>query len=205
MPFIPVPGGAQVEMRYTLDEQACENVFWVSGLANESPVIDLQNIGRIFRDWWVANIKPLQPATIVLREVYVTDQSSASGATWTEAGTLPQAGSGTGQSLPSNCALVVSLRTALRGRSFRGRSYFFPLREQDVVENEVGTDLVTALLTAYGQLILDLVDEDYHLAVCSRFSGGDPRAAGVLTPVQAVTVVDRTIDSQRRRLPGRGR
>jgi len=46
--------------------------------------------------------------------------------------------------------------------------------------------------------------------VASRFSGVDgdgkpiPRTAGVVTPISNVIVVDRVLDSQRRRLPGRG-
>jgi len=40
--------------------------------------------------------------------------------------------------------------------------------------------------------------------VVSRFHDNAPRTAGVVSFINAATVVDATVDSQRRRLPGRG-
>ena len=50
----------------------------------------------------------------------------------------------------------------------------------------------------------------YTWVVASRFSGVDaegdpiPRAAGITTPITTVLIVDNLVDSQRRRLSGRG-
>ena len=205
MAFVPVPNGAQVEMRYSYLGERVENVFWVYVPGSASPdVADLEAIAGIFHDWWDGHIKTIQSANATLREIYVTDQSSSAGSAFTFSTGLPADGANTQEPLPGNVSLTVSLRSSLRGRSFRGRSYIIGLTENQVSGNLLTTAAANAWLAAYDELVNALNTGPYILAVCSRVSGGAPRAAGVLTPIIDAVLVDTYVDSQRRRLPGRG-
>lgn len=205
MPFVPTPNGAQVEMRYGYLGERVENVFWVyvPGAASP-PVSDLEAIGGIFFDWWNDNIKTIQSANATLREIYVTDQSAQFGGAFTYSTGLPADGANVQEPLPGNVALCMSLRTAQRGRSFRGRSYIVGLTENQVSGNLLTAPAAAAWLAAYDELVNLLNTGPYILSVCSKRTGGNPRAQGVLTPVIDAVLVDNVVDSQRRRLPGRG-
>jgi hypothetical protein len=121
-----------------------------------------------------------------------------------------------GTSTPNIYALgstfVVSFRTDLRGRSFRGRNYVIGLTEDMVDGNSLEAGVSEPWRLAYAHLGTLVADIDWTWVVVSRFSGVSgsppeptPRVAGVTTPITSVVVVDQFIDSQRRRLSGRGR
>jgi|SRR5688572_12924668 len=205
MPFIPTPNGIQVEMRYSYLGERCENVFWTNWTGGSPPAAaDLSTIGELFWEWWDAQIKPIQSANATLREIYVTDQSAADGAAATFTAGLPADGGNVLEPLPGNVSLCISLRTAKRGRSFRGRSYIIGLTENQVAGNALTAPSAAAWLAAYDVLVSSLAASSNQLCVCSKFSLGLPRAAGILTPVTDAVIVDNVVDSQRRRLPGRG-
>jgi hypothetical protein len=77
--------------------------------------------------------------------------------------------------------------------------------------NQIDSATAAAFVDAYSLLLDFGQDIGASWVVVSRFSGVDangdpiPRAAGVTTPITSVLVVDNIVDSQRRRLPGRGR
>jgi len=60
------------------------------------------------------------------------------------------------------------------------------------------------ILDAFTQLITQSNVAGIPFVVVSKKSGGLPRAIGLSTPVQQSVIVDNILDSQRRRLPGRG-
>ena len=59
------------------------------------------------------------------------------------------------------------------------------------------------MIAAYAQLVSDIHTGGNELVVCSRFHNKAPRTAGVGTEITRVNV-DINLDSQRRRLTGRG-
>jgi len=153
----------------------------------------------------VTNIKPLVPNTVVYRETYAVDLSSASGGVFTASGANGETGAISFEQLPNNATLVCTLRTAQRGRSYRGRIYHIGLTEGQVVANTVVPGIITSLSLAYAQLLNTANFGGCELAVLSRYNANAPRLIGVATPVIDTLFADPTIDSQRRRLPGRGR
>lgn len=205
MPFIPVPNGVQVEMRYGYLGERVENVFWVFVDDEPAPTVaTMSTIAGIFYSWWNTHVKTIQSANATLREIYCTDQSAQNGGAFTYTTNLPADGANVQEPLPGNVALCVSLRTAQRGRSYRGRSYIVGLTENQVQGNLLTSASASAWLAAYDALVNELNTPPYQLAVCSRFTAGAPRVAGVLTPIIDAALVDNVVDSQRRRLPGRG-
>ena len=204
MPFIPVPGVIQAELVYAWDGQVVENVLHYTVDA-EVDVAAQQGLGGALVDWFDTLLQPLVPSTLILNEVRLSNLSSefAPGASWTGGLPLPGTLAG-GLSLPNNVALTMTKRTDMRGRSFRGRIYHPGLSESQVTGNAIVSGTLVSLLAAYNAMkTLTAGSLNYQLVVVSRFQGGEPRAEGIATEVTTITS-DGIIDSQRRRLPGRG-
>lgn len=117
---------------------------------------------------------------------------------------LPLAGTGGSVQLPNNVTLCIKWTTENRGRSFRGRTYHVGLTESQVTDNEVVAVAMGQFTTAYGALLTDLATAGWPLVIASRYANNQPRITGVATLVTGFSI-DPFIDSQRRRLPGRGR
>ena len=212
MPFVPVPNSALVEVRFLNFLQHVENTLWFNR-ADAPDVANLTALATAVKAWWLAQMKPLQPTSVLMNEVVATDMSSATGPQVSIPAVTGDQGVVSSPSLPNNCSLAVSFRTASRGRSFRGRNYIPALWEQGVDDNTVQPTIVAAIQLAYEQLIIDtgIAAAGWTWGIASRFHGVDaqhkpiPRATGIFTPIVSVVIVDPTVDSARRRLPGRGR
>lgn len=211
MPFVPVQNVALVETRCTLDFQQVENTLYFRFPAIPGSSV-LTTLGNEVLTWWQNVFAPLVSSALVLREVVVTDLSSATGPQVTVVPTgLLQGGNLIGPIANSN-TLTVSFRTANRGRSFRGRNYVLGLSSSDLSgANNIKGTTITALVTAYEGLF-DVADNASAVwVVVSRFSGVDasgkpvPRVTGISTDITTVVVVDDVLDNQRRRLPKRGK
>lgn len=115
------------------------------------------------------------------------------GSTATTVISHPHSGAVGLDNLPANVALVITLRTGLRGRSHRGRVYQNGFTEG--ANQSIGTPLaaaVTGVLTQWQNLLTALAGTGVSLVVASY-------KTLTATDVAAVTV-DGIWDSQRRRL-----
>ena len=206
MAFIPVPNTAQAELIYIWQDQVVENVLYFTTGAPMTPVM-LQMIASDLKAWWIADIQDLQGVDIALREIKVTDLETESSPVFTLTSGLPLNGNVASEPMPGNVSLCVSFRSAGRGRSSRGRNYFPGLTENQVQGNIVTSGVITSLLTAYGRLQTGdaMFDSQAGWVVVSRFHNKAPRAIGLAQPVTSVVIIDPFVDSQRRRLPSRGR
>lgn len=211
MAFVPVPNTVLAELRMLYDSQKVENTLWFDlGAAPTATVMEALAGGLL--SWWTNFYAPLCQVGVQLREVCITDMSSATGPQIIEAATTGNFGLNTSPPKPSSAALTVSFRTAARGRSFRGRNYVVGLTQDSLNLNTVTDAFANACVTAYSALLPSGTAEHPGVwVVASRFHGigADkkpiPRTTGIATPIIAVSVVDKTVDSQRRRLPGRGK
>jgi hypothetical protein len=203
MPFVPIPNTVKVETCFSWDSQAVENVYHVrvSGDINEAL---LDNLNSLFYTWWSQYPANLQANTLLVTRTIISDASQQYGVAKEYAPGVINAGQVTNSpALPNNVSVAVKWNTGLRGRSYRGRTYHLGLYEAAVTGNNVIPTTVAALISAYTALMTTLDAQGYELVVASRFQGNLPRVTGVATPALTVTC-DSTIDSQRRRLPGRG-
>jgi hypothetical protein len=73
-----------------------------------------------------------------------------------------------------------------------------------VVGNEVNGTFLAGLIASYADLLGHVNIGANTLCVVSRFHNNSARVSGVATDILSVSA-DPVIDSQRRRLPGRGR
>lgn len=107
--------------------------------------------------------------------------------------------------LPSNATLCVSLRTGLTGRSARGRFYSVGATFGDVLTADVFTAAyVAAVVATIVAISTQAGAAGWTLVVLSRRNAGVALTAAVARPVTQIYAVDNNVDSQRRRLKGRG-
>jgi len=201
--FVSTPGGLEVVMNYLQSAQKLANVFHVQVDDPTSGTVR-QQIAQAFYDWWVAEMAPLTSGAVELTDVLVRDIENELGGQYTLVPPTLTVGALSEEALPNNVTLAVAARTALSGRSYRGRTYFVGLTDNNVIANETPTDFVTSVQNALAALQNTYIEQGV-LAVLSMVNNKTPRVAGVLTPIIAWLVTDRIVDSQRRRLPGRGR
>lgn len=210
MPFVPVENVAEAEMRMLLDNQKIENTLWFQH-DGEILAADLDELTDALQHWWDVSYAGLTTGLNFLREVFAADQTSSTGLVSTHDGEGAN-GDGSTTYLPNNVSIVASFRTAQRGRSFRGRNYIAGIPTDKTSDaNHIQSSYASEIITAYNDLLgPDALVTGWTWGVASRFSGVDgdgkpiPREAGIFTPITATVVVDLVIDSQRRRLPGRG-
>jgi hypothetical protein len=204
MQFVPVAGTASVELIYDAMGNKCENVLHFK--ASSTPINEaaLTQLAEAVFTWYSTTGKVLQHSSVSLSAIVCKDLTSATGPAIEYSVGLPIAGTNpSGTALPLNVTAVVSFGTALRGRSYRGRLYAIGLVTGNATGNTLDTGYRTALVNAYAGLNTAAGTEGWNQVVVSKFTNKAPRTAGVATPVSSVSV-DANVDSQRRRLNGRG-
>lgn len=211
MPFVPVPNTALIEVVYEWDDQIVENTLYYKNTSTPG-LTELAALTDAIRAYIVDQLLPALTSAIQLVRVVGTLLDVVDGLQVFSTTDLPIAGAG-GSGVPNNVALCVSFKTANRGRSARGRNFIPGLPVAGVTNNTVGSTLRTAFETAYTGLIGIGGDDGWSMVVVSRFSGftivdgkkvPTPRTEGITYDITNTTIIDPTVDSQRRRLPGRG-
>lgn len=203
MPFVPIPNTVRCELRFTQDNQQVANIFHVE--KNEPLTVgDLNTIGGVFVTWW-SGMSSLIADDVTFREIDMRDQTSPGAIGILYNTGLPLSGSAGAFALPNHVTAAIKWGTGLTGRSYRGRTYHIGLTEAQVTKNQIVSTVVEDLLILYNELITDMVTAGYSLVVASRYANNAPRVTGVTTPILTAAFADVVVDSQRKRLPGRGR
>lgn len=204
MIFIPVPNCAKIELVYDIDGQTLENVMYFEGDHNPTEQ-DLLNLAADAKTQWEATWRLQQGAGCDLRKIKATDAGQEDGAAVEVSATGLHLGARNVEMMSNNVTACISLKTAKRGRSYRGRIYLPGITVDEVDTNTLAADTVTALTAGFSYWnFLDNGGEPWALVVASKFHNNAPRTVGVATTVTSF-IVNKTVASQRRRLPGRGR
>jgi hypothetical protein len=205
MAFIPVSNCLQVKMIYTLGGQRIQNNLYFT-LDHEPTATDRANLATAMHTWWTNQLKPNLTSDIALVEIDVLNLSSSSAPgtqlfiSPAEAGTLSAT-----VGMPSGSALVATFRTDLRGRNYRGRNYVGGLSGNALTSpTTYNTTQIANIISAFAWLMDTAHTALFIWSVVSKFVNKAPRSTGIKIPVTAVTM-DSALDSQRRRLLGRGR
>lgn len=202
MPFVPVSNTVEVTIKCLYDQQLAENTLYFTHDAGAPSTADIADLLATLESWFGTNLLSAASQDVQLFSLHGRDLTTSAG---------PQADRSSGMTgvlldpqLPNNDTLAISFRTGVAGRSFRGRNYIIGLTTAQVTRNIVNPDVLSILLAAY-EALPTAVSPDWAHVVVSRKSGGLWRTEGVATPVASYVVTDNIVDSQRRRLPGRGR
>lgn len=205
MPFVAAPNIIEVEFRYTLFGQQCENRIMVDNLAAVDAAA-CEAAAILAWNWWETSYAANITSGCALREVVATDLTASDGAQFTYAPDTTTAGTGSGSAMPNEVSLCVSLRTASRGRSARGRWFVAGIPNTQMANaNNIETSYGSAVTSDISTLLAAFATAGQQVVIVSYISGGDPRPGGpVYYPVESCLIVDTVVDSQRRRKPGVG-
>lgn len=177
-------------------------------LHGEQPGIIAPDVATLEGDvvaWWNTDVggggaqKTIHAAAISLVEVTLQRVEPFEPIVSSDATSLPIVGTAAGASTSPQDALLVSLRTGLVGRSYRGRAYL-PPPSIAATSGPGHVDDAEADLTKgqFEGLISDLNGHGFTVGIFSTVHDGAPRPSPVITPVTTV-LVDQIIRSQRRR------
>lgn len=202
MPQYDVPGLMRLEMHYLWREQHCMNVFWLNSNLHETSETLEHELAGTFVNWWKTEIAPLISSTVQLYEVTVKELRPDGVAVLHTDG-LPANGAKSETALPNNVSLAVHWGTGLVGRSRHGRTFHLGITSDFVNGNFVTN--ANDIQAAYDALrtTLDNITLNVEFSVVSFVLQNAWRRDPLITPISGVAV-EATIDSQRRRLPGRG-
>lgn len=203
MAFIPTPNCTRTDILFMYEGQQDHNVIWCQWPAPATQA-QREGLNTAIRDWWTASGKAMSTQGYVLSQITTVNQDADNAPSSTLVVSPGIAGSAGTSGLPANTALCATLRTALRGRSYRGRMY---LGGMDVTKRDQPSTTTTVFI---GQVIvmLNALRDAITAAgaiwvVVSKVHNLVKRSSGVATALDAISI-DSVFDSQRRRLPGRG-
>jgi hypothetical protein len=167
--------------------------------------------------WYESDLAPQLSTDHALTKVVARDLTTEESVGVEVQGNSTSHGTRNSPALPGNVAIAMKLVTGLTGRNRRGRLFIGGLGEDEVTGNGVVGNRLDDLLAAFNGLITIINQAGGTWVVNSQYNGTEledkpdgqrirvpiARAAGVTTPVTTVTS-DGLLDSQRRRLTGRG-
>lgn len=203
MAFVPTAGVVKVDMTFLLAGQQVHNTFMCSRAAPWTAA-ERTALADAVAAWWNTTAKVSFSSQMALTQVTVTNQDAANAEQYVKIVSPAVAGGAGAASVPNNAACCVTLRTALRGRNYRGRMYFAGIPTTSVTDSVTFLlAFISGVLTALSSLKTTIEGLGAVWVVVSKYFNKTPRAQGLVTPITAVAA-DTFIDSQRRRLSGRG-
>lgn len=196
MPSPVFPTAYKVSVQQLYFSQLIENVWYCQGPDPfDATVAD--TIAGIFQTDYVTIASGLSQ-DLQITGIAIQNLAGTASGSFTLAISPPQTGGRVQDGLPGNVTFCVSLHTALASRRTRGRKYFSGLGEADVTGNSFDTSQGGAILTGISNMIGNLAANSTPLCIFSP-------TGLTLVPVISAVAVDYFVDSQRRRLTGRGR
>lgn len=205
MPQLVVPNAGQMRLIWSLGGQLYAlNVMGVVNTGNIAITQALTNtIGTAIKSALTSSgMGAFVHTTVALANIGLRDVRTANTAEFLDTGGAV-AGTATGDILPPQIALCITLRTAQAGRSFRGRVYLpgFGETSNTVLGVVSSTTTMVAFVTAVKSA---LVASSLDLGVLSRPApAATPPRSGFVTTVTSIVARDAVWDTQRRRaVPG---
>jgi hypothetical protein len=205
-PNDPVPNCVQVKLYWgTSSQVSAQNVlnFLNTGAVLVSQALADQlmtQIGGIFSTSGLAAIYsgPGGLRQVGVRNLALANQAEFVSAGAGVAGTLPD------EALPYGIAFCVTLRTAMAGKSFRGRLYLSGFGESQGAGNTALSAVGTACVAFVNGIRTSLGSApNLDMCIVSRYSKGELRPTPITTEVTGEQARNPNWDSQRRRLkPG---
>jgi hypothetical protein len=204
MAFQPATKIIEVRMQFLQLTSFAENIYHVrsEGVVGSGM---LEDLAAEFYNWWNSDVKAFVSEDVTLQSIKLRDLTSEFAAFYERSAGLPLDGTLASPVLPFNVTPCVSWGTGLTGRSARGRTYHVGLSEVQALGGLLTDSAHDALLGAYAGLVDRIIDmgQDLNLCVLQRVEDGVPLADAIGRDI-ITTAIDLALDSQRRRLIGRG-
>jgi hypothetical protein len=204
-PFIPAPNTASVEMIYNAGGQTVENVFHVRK-ASAYSLSDLQAVRALVLTWYASPWRNFVSGSVTLVRVRTKALDTAIAPMEDYAVTSGGAGLNVGGAAsPNNVTYCIKLSTGLSGRSARGRWFFIGLNGATVASQvDVSSGFRDSVVGGLNTLRTNLLAGGHTMCITSYRHDKVWRTTAVNYDIVSALTVDLHIDSQRRRLAGRG-
>lgn len=192
-----VPDGIKIEWNASQNGIPIVNRVYttVTGGVSESNLDDAYAAALAFFN----DIKAAYHPSYVLNDITVTDVSIVGGMQKIYPLVADNIGTSGGSAAAANAAVVISLRSGLVGRSYRGRFYVGGLSNNNLDNAQnIGTSAAAFYASTFEDFMTALNGVGQVLVVVSRFAAGVARIVALTTEVLSL-IVDTKIDSQRRR------
>ncbi len=203
LPFIPFANCAEIVCEGVM---AGQNTFLTFAFTKTGGYIgtDLQDLADEIAGWLVSDLAPIQNAGVTWVNVKATDLTTETSPVVNSTAGLPVNGGVSTGAVTNQVALVVSFKTALRGRSYRGRNYIMGVPTADLsTTTEYTAAAANVFASKYLDLVTTLVPPGNVHVILSRFNNGVRRTIGVATAV--TEYIGKTpVATQRRRIIGHG-
>jgi len=194
---------------FQADGQVCENVFYVRDVVDSIFAIPTLFATQVLG---VANshlIDGLSPIVSITGCAFEDVRTFPFGGITVGQAPRPGTGGSAGVAIPSSNSIAIKKSTDTLGRSGRGR-WYWPLGSSDSLGVTNDTVNPTAIARYINALTLfqsgvQGLPTPVEMGIVSYRSGGALRAEGLFSQIVSWSVTDSTVDSQRRRLTGRGR
>lgn len=206
MPLPFVPNAVKVQLYFQTAGQLGMNDLWFVGPDAEPDFSTVQTLIATIENWVVGDYLPLVCDSVTLTKIVGRAMTSATGAIATRFNGVDAGGVATEQA-PNNVAPCISLGTGLGGRSSHGRNYIVGTPNAAIDVNTIQPAFIGGFTDAYAQLLPGGGNDPspFIFSVVSYYLAGAVRAVPFSWPVRSVGFTDNIVDSQRRRLPGRGK
>lgn len=197
---MPVPNNplvCKVALVFRLDTRHFVNTLHFSSAIGWD-LTSMGNLAAMVKQWWLDSYQDDVSNQVSLEQIQVRllDPTNPLAVDYTTG--LPDSGSNANVHEPANVTVTLSWRTGLAGRKYRGRIYIVGLCENNTNDDDtIGSSTVSWLANVGGDLLAKAAAAAIQLIV---FHKADNTFTKVLS-----FVVENILDSQRRRLPGRGR
>lgn len=203
LPFQPVPLAAEVQIRFSVGGQQVENTFnFVSTFGWGQDELDA--LTHAVDGWVHDTLIPSLGTNMLYTETYARGLREP---IEFESVNSFSAGAGTGGACtkPNNVAFAISRRTGRTGRSARGRVFLVGIPDSYYLDdNHLTTLAASGFANGLEDLDAACLAVGWTEVVVSRVQAGVRLATALTYPVTQWEAVDTIVDSQRRRLPGRG-
>lgn len=201
--FVPMTGGAQVEIIFLLDNEVLENRLWFYNTSTIPGVPELTALAQGVYDWHTTRILPSLSSDLTLQIVVATDWSTQFPLTQGFAGP-PAAGGVVGDSSTANVAVVVPFRWPLQHTRLKKNKNYVPgVPESEITLNTPSSAIRTVLWDAYVALIDDcrlwFPVNTWNWVAASAYADGVPRSEQLIGAVIGPVPKERLLLGQRRR------
>lgn len=202
MAFIPAPNAIRICLQM---EWASQTVEICIGILKSTAVsaADLATVAGDMEAWRQAELRPLTSIDVEFKQWYALSLSTSTSPSLIVPIVAANFGVAGSPTVSNNTTLVTTFQTDLRGRSYRGRVYTVGIPTADVVSSvEADPGYSLDLNNAYAAINSYLTSGFVH-CVISYQNNNVMRTTAARTPVTGYRTESR-LDSQRRRLEGRG-
>jgi len=205
--FQPVPKTIEAKTFYTLGGQEIVNSFYAQTTTAVTDAM-VAEIADIVGTWVTTHLLPALSSSVTYNRTIATDLSSEGSFQTINATGGGSVGGGFAMTAPNNEAIAVHRQTGRSGKYQKSRIYLFGLADDNMSDfNHLGTAAAAAILSIMEDLdaaITAGVEATYITGYPQRVLDGVRLLVANFIQSTGWSFVDLVLDSQRRRLPGRG-